>query len=117
MNESPYISSIDSGPPITTTADLLLIRKKIKFWFIGIWISIATIVIFPMIGLLVTVIGMRGAFSDLGPSGIEDPEQLSAHIGEVLIATSVGLVFSIIGFIPLIISIVQHCKWKRRLKV
>lgn len=52
----------------------------------------------PMVGLLGTVSGMRGAFASLGASGIGDPTQLSMHIGEVLIATASGLFVAIPAF-------------------
>ena len=52
----------------------------------------------PMVGLLGTVSGMRGAFSSLGTSGIGDPTALSMHIGEVLIATASGLFIAIPAF-------------------
>jgi len=52
----------------------------------------------PMVGLLGTVGGMRGAFSELGTSGIGDPTALSAHIGEVLVATAAGLFVAIPAF-------------------
>jgi biopolymer transport protein ExbB len=56
-------------------------------------------VIAPMIGLLGTVIGMIGAFSVLGASGISNPQALAARIGEVLIATASGLFIAIPAFI------------------
>ncbi len=52
----------------------------------------------PMVGLLGTVAGMKGAFSSLGTSGIGDPTALSGHIGEVLIATASGLFVAIPAF-------------------
>ncbi|MEO8353583.1 MAG: MotA/TolQ/ExbB proton channel family protein [Chthoniobacteraceae bacterium] len=52
----------------------------------------------PMIGLLGTVTGMIRAFSVLGSSGIGDPSQLSAAIGEVLMATASGLFIAIPAF-------------------
>ena len=52
----------------------------------------------PMVGLLGTVSGMRGAFASLGTSGIGDPTALSMHIGEVLIATASGLFIAIPAF-------------------
>jgi len=52
----------------------------------------------PMVGLLGTVSGMKGAFSSLGTSGIGDPTALSMHIGEVLIATASGLFVAIPAF-------------------
>jgi len=52
----------------------------------------------PMVGLLGTVSGMRGAFSALATSGIGDTGKLSEHIGEVLIATASGLFIAIPAF-------------------
>jgi biopolymer transport protein ExbB len=52
----------------------------------------------PMIGLFGTVVGMITAFDVLGHSGIGDPTQLSAAIGEVLMATASGLVIAIPAF-------------------
>lgn len=52
----------------------------------------------PMVGLLGTVSGMRGAFASLGSAGIGDPTALAAHIGEVLIATASGLFIAIPAF-------------------
>jgi len=52
----------------------------------------------PMVGLLGTVSGMRGAFAALGTSGIGDTSKLAEHIGEVLIATASGLFIAIPAF-------------------
>lgn len=52
----------------------------------------------PMIGLLGTVSGMKGAFANLGSSGIGDPSGLASHIGEVLVATASGLFVAIPAF-------------------
>ncbi|KAB2641963.1 MAG: MotA/TolQ/ExbB proton channel family protein [Verrucomicrobia bacterium] len=52
----------------------------------------------PMVGLLGTVSGMRGAFAALGTSGIGDTSKLAGHIGEVLIATASGLFIAIPAF-------------------
>ena len=53
----------------------------------------------PMVGLLGTVGGMRGAFASLGTTGIGDTSALAGHIGEVLIATASGLFIAIPAFI------------------
>jgi biopolymer transport protein ExbB len=52
----------------------------------------------PMVGLLGTVSGMKGAFGSLGTSGIGDPTALAGHIGEVLVATASGLFVAIPAF-------------------
>jgi biopolymer transport protein ExbB len=52
----------------------------------------------PMVGLVGTVTGMMKAFATLGRSGIGDPQQLSAAIGEVLTATAAGLFIAIPAF-------------------
>lgn len=56
-------------------------------------------VVSPMIGLLGTVIGMMGAFSVLGSSGMSDPRGLSMKISEVLLATAAGLFIAIPAFV------------------
>jgi biopolymer transport protein ExbB len=53
----------------------------------------------PMIGLIGTVAGMKGAFAELGKSGASDVGALSAHIGEVLVATATGLVIAVPAFL------------------
>ena len=56
-------------------------------------------VVSPMIGLLGTVIGMMGAFSVLGSSGMGDPKGLATKISEVLLATASGLFIAIPAFV------------------
>jgi biopolymer transport protein ExbB len=55
-------------------------------------------VVTPMLGLTGTVLGMMGAFSTLGTSGIGDPSKLAGSIGEVLVATASGLFIAIPAF-------------------
>jgi biopolymer transport protein ExbB len=55
-------------------------------------------VVTPMLGLTGTVLGMMGAFSTLGTSGIGDPAALAGAIGEVLVATCSGLFIAIPAF-------------------
>ncbi len=52
-----------------------------------------------MVGLTGTVWGMIGAFKTLGQSGITNPAELAAKIGEVLIATMSGLVVAVPAFV------------------
>ena len=56
-------------------------------------------VVSPMIGLLGTVIGMMGAFSVLGASGMGNPKELAGKISEVLLATASGLFIAIPAFV------------------
>jgi biopolymer transport protein ExbB len=53
----------------------------------------------PMVGLTGTVFGMMSAFDTLGTSGVGDPGALSAAIGEVLVATALGLLLAIPAFV------------------
>lgn len=53
----------------------------------------------PMIGLIGTVSGMKGAFASLGSSGAQDVGALSGHIGEVLVATATGLIVAVPAFL------------------
>ena len=53
----------------------------------------------PMIGLLGTVFGMKGAFGSLGAEGLSGGVgELAGHIGEVLVATATGLLVAIPAF-------------------
>ncbi|WP_240772815.1 MotA/TolQ/ExbB proton channel family protein [Phragmitibacter flavus] len=52
----------------------------------------------PMVGLVGTVGGMMGAFSEMGTAGITNPGALAGHIGEVLMATAAGLAVAIPAF-------------------
>ncbi len=53
----------------------------------------------PMIGLLGTVGGMKGAFGSLGQDGLSSGVgELAGHIGEVLVATATGLLVAIPAF-------------------
>ncbi|MGL5017887.1 MAG: MotA/TolQ/ExbB proton channel family protein [Luteolibacter sp.] len=53
----------------------------------------------PMIGLLGTVAGMKGAFGSLGAEGLSSGVgELAGHIGHVLVATAAGLVVAIPAF-------------------
>ncbi len=53
----------------------------------------------PMIGLLGTVGGMKGAFGSLGEDGLSSGVgELAGHIGEVLVATATGLLVAIPAF-------------------
>ena len=56
-------------------------------------------VVSPMIGLLGTVIGMMGAFTVLGTSGMGNPKELAGKISEVLLATAAGLFIAIPAFV------------------
>lgn len=91
-------------------------RKK-KFWMRSIWVSAVLCLIFPMIGLLVSAVGMRRAFSSLGSDGVADPAALSEHIGQVLIATACGVIFSVPCLVFLIVSTIQLLSVRTKLRL
>lgn len=92
------------------------IEKKAAFWGHGMWISALLVILPPMIGGMVTVLGMRNAFADLGNSGIGDPVALSGHISNVLQATLWGLIFSCVGIVCFVISIVRFLQFRSFLR-
>ncbi len=49
----------------------------------------------PMVGLLGTVWGMIGAFSELGGGGVADPSKLAGNISTALLTTLLGLMIAI----------------------
>lgn len=51
----------------------------------------------PPLGMLGTVMGMTQSFEVLGSSGVGDPEQLSAAIGDTLMSTAVGMAIGFAG--------------------
>jgi len=78
-----------------------------KLSALGKWLAIigACMQVGTPIGLITTVIGMRRAFSVLGSSGVGDPTQLSAAIGDTLISTAIGLSVGLIGVILIAVSV------------
>ena len=70
----------------------------------------------PMVGVLVTVIGMRNAFAALGSDGVQDPAALSAHIGDVLVATACGMIIWLPNLTFLIISIIRFLSCRAKLR-
>jgi len=79
---------------------------------VGAWMQIAFV-----IGLIGTIRGMMKAFETLGTNGVGDPAKLSAAIGEVLITTFIGSVFSMIGCVLLGIAVFSEGNQPRWVKV
>jgi hypothetical protein len=76
---------------------------------IGAWMQVA-----PVLGMIGTVIGMIRAFdalSSAAPSQVGDPSQLSAAIGEVLIATFVGMLIALIGAVLMLVAVFS-CRYR-----
>lgn len=59
-----------------------------------------------LIGFIGTVIGMKGAFAELGKSGAQDVGALSGHIGDVLVCTIIGQSVAAMGAILLGIAVI-----------
>jgi biopolymer transport protein ExbB len=72
-----------------------------------IWISIAGVLIPPLIGLGGTVVGMVGAFGELSQTGEADPEALAGDISTALVTTVWGLLFSALSFVVLVIAVIR----------
>lgn len=72
---------------------------------LGAWLQLC-----PFIGAIGTVIGMIRSFAELSTSteGVGDPSVLSAAIGEVLIASYLGLLGSLVGCVLLGLAIWRH---------
>ena len=80
--------------------------KSLKGLFI--W-GVCVFTIPPMAGLLVTVISMAMAFHTLGnESGPEKSKHLAAAIGTAMHATVLGMLFSFVGAVLLIICLVKY---------
>lgn len=70
----------------------------------------------PVLGMVVTVMGMTRSFEVLGANGVGDPGQLSAAIGETLVSTAVGIVFGFAGFALFLSGLIGWCVERKRLK-
>jgi hypothetical protein len=54
--------------------------------------------------------GMQRAFDTLGSSGIDTPDALSRHIGEVLVASVMGVFGLLAGLVLLIVGFVGYLR-------
>lgn len=73
---------------------------------LGVWLQLAHV-----IGFARTVPGMLQAFRELGTAGPGDPAILSAIIGEILMAISIGVALSLIGLLLVLLSITL-CRYR-----
>ena len=67
---------------------------------LGAWLQLAHVIGFARI-----VPGMLQVFRELGTTGPGDPALLSAIIGEILIAISIGMALSLVGILLVLIAI------------
>jgi biopolymer transport protein ExbB/TolQ len=63
----------------------------------------------PVIALFATISGMKGAFGALDTSGA-DVDTLLGQIGNVLVATTIGLGISAVMFIWMVSAIIRFCR-------
>jgi biopolymer transport protein ExbB/TolQ len=66
----------------------------------------------PFFGLLGTIMGMVGAFNELGRSGIADPTALSGNIRLSLLSTASGLFLCPIGIVVFTLSLMVYARRK-----
>lgn len=87
------------------------IQTKSRFWLFACVVSGIVFLGAPFVGLLYTVMGMKGASVSLGGegpgSGVGD---LGNYVGEVLVSLVTGLFFTSIALPILILSIVKIVK-------
>ncbi|MCW1921401.1 MotA/TolQ/ExbB proton channel family protein [Luteolibacter arcticus] len=100
-------------PPSTVEGPLPDLFKKKNFWKRAIWWASASVILPPLGGMLVTVIGMMRAFGELAVQG-GDTGELTQHVGTVLQATALGLAISFFGLIFLVVAIVRFCSYRKQ---
>lgn len=83
-------------------------RKKRSFWIWNIAVGFLLMILSPVVAMMATMSGMKGAFGALGAGG-GDVDALGEHIGNVLVATTIGFGISVVMFIWLVIAIVRLC--------
>lgn len=86
--------------------DPSFIQRK-KFWLTAIWIASFGIIAPPLIGLIVTGVGMKNVYGQLGKSG-NDIEALNQHISVILISTATVFGISLLAFGFLILSLIRY---------
>ncbi len=92
-------------------------HRTLRRWTLGIKVCIAFVIVPPLYGLVGTVADMVKAFQQVGPSAEKaDPSVLAESVGEALMATTIGLVFSFFAFIFLIIMYIGRARAKRRVQ-
>ena len=76
---------------------------------IGAWMQVA-----PVLGMIGTIIGMMRAFEAHGsadPSQVGELSQLSAAIGEAMIATFVGMLIALLGAVLMLVAVLS-CRYR-----
>ena len=68
---------------------------------IGAWMQAAI-----LIGLMGTLLGMKGAFAELGKKGASDVGALSEHIGQVLVWMIAGQSVAALGAVLLAVAVI-----------
>lgn len=108
--ESPYT------PPTTANIDPAIIARSKRFFGRAAFVCGLGVVVPPLFGLIGTVIGMVGAFGELGKSGSADPEALAGDISIALLTTFWGLVVSSLSLIPFVVFLVLFLRRRRTLR-
>ena len=95
MSETaPHLSPAGAPNPITR------LKRRAKTWLVIMIVSIAGIIIPPLIGLSGTVFGMVNAFDELGRNADANPEELAADLSTSMVTTAVGIIIAILfGFV------------------
>ncbi len=63
----------------------------------GLWMLETIVTAAPLLGLLGTITGMRGAFKVIGGSGLVAPTQVTSGVAQALIATALGLLIALLA--------------------
>jgi len=85
-------------------------EKRRRFWGRTIGISIAGIVLPPLIGLAGTMIAMVRAFEDPSRAEGTGPDTLAADISASMLATTWGLAVSFAAAIVLVVALLRFRK-------
>jgi len=99
---------MDAAPNAVTVTYDPVWRKRRSFWIWNVAVSAILMVICPMVGMLSTVMGMKDAFGALDGSGA-DVGALANHIDKTYLSTAIGMGFSVIAFIWMVVAIIRLC--------
>ena len=97
-------------PPVL--CDLVRAMKR-PLLIVGIVVG-GLLMLGPVIGMFAMGLGMQRAFHELERSGVQDPQHLSAAIGEVLLSAIAGLVVLPVGILTTVLCIIFLVKHDRK---
>ncbi len=94
----------------------LSLKNSKKFWGKAIWVSVIMMIVPPLIGTMVTAMGMLRAFEEIGQMGEADTQNLAGNVSMALQTTAWGLVVSFVALIFFLVALTLYLKRSHSLR-